>query len=265
MNNGFKIKDVRNVVFAGAFYPADPDELRKDVLNYIESCEVKVAGKPRIIIVPHAGYMYSGAVAGCVYKQTKGYKYNNIFILGATHREYVKNIGLGTCPIWRTPLGDLKTNEVLVKKLLSNGYFSNTESAFEEEHSVEVQLPFIKIIHPDASIIPMLSSEILYVPEVIEVLAENIKEDDLLVVSTDLSHYLSAELAGKVDSKTINKILSKKSDFDEGGACGIAGLSVAVALAKKKNYEPKLVKYAHSGMVTGDNGGVVGYGGIIFN
>ena len=256
---------VRRAGFAGVFYPAVPVELRKDISRYIENCEVKVAGKPRIIIVPHAGYIYSGAVAGCVYRQTRDYKYDNIFILGATHREYVKNIGLCTCPLCRTPLGDLKVNEVLVKKVSMSGYFQTTESAFDGEHSIEVQLPFIKVIHPEASIIPMLSSEVVNMSEIIKVLVEYINEDDLLVISTDLSHYLSAEFAEKVDSETISKILALRTDFDEECACGIAGLKIAVELAKERGYTPKLIKYAHSGMVTGDVKGVVGYGGILFN
>lgn len=255
---------VRMARFAGSFYPADPSELRKDVLQYIESCEIKVTDKPHIIIVPHAGYMYSGAVAGCVYKQTKDYKYNNIFILGATHREYVKNIGLDVCPYLRTPLGDLKVNEVLVKKVSMNDYFQVTGSAFDGEHSVEVQLPFVQVFHPNVSIIPMLSSEVENILEVVKVLMENIGEDDLLVISTDLSHYLSAEFAEKVDGETISKILTLRTDFDEECACGIAGIKVAVELAKKKGYKPKLIKYAHSGMITGDMKGVVGYGGIVF-
>jgi len=262
MNDFFE--NVREARFAGSFYPQDANELKRDILEYVGEGKKLTKSIPRIIIVPHAGYFFSGKVAGKVYKQTEGYNYKNIYILGSAHTQYVKNIGLCTCPSWWTPLGVASGNVGKINELSKSSGFSIKNEAFVDEHSIEVKLPFVSILHPKSKIIPMLSSDLEDAEGVVSTLIETIKNDGLLVISTDLSHYYPSKIAQKIDQNTINKILNLESNFTEEAACGLVGIEIAILIAKANKLKPILVEYKHSGMITGEMGGVVGYVGIVF-
>lgn len=244
----------REPMFAGSFYPAEKKVLEKTVKDFLKKnvCE-KIVGRVRAIIVPHAGYAYSGLVAAKAYsllEQKKvSQKFEKIVLLGPSHQEYF--VGAKTFDNdWEIPLGIVRVIPASLN-LMVNDF----------EHSLEVQLPFLQVVLKKFFLTPIIYSDI--VPnDLLKVIPEN----DLIVVSSDLSHFLDYSSAKKKDLLTIQKVLDLDYNglSELGDACGLTGLLTIVLLAKKKNWKPVLLDYKNSGDVINDKKGVVGYASIVF-
>ncbi|MDD3626690.1 MAG: AmmeMemoRadiSam system protein B [bacterium] len=271
---GVVVGDTYEPVVAGQFYPGTEKELSKaldEIFEEVPKTE-EVSEKPLVLIVPHAGYIYSGSTAGYGYYQLRNFKYNTIIIMGPTHRVPLTKVSVGTFKYFKTPLKksevDVDLANALIEKSPDNiGY---DPSAFKFEHSVEVQVPFIQKLFPDAKILPIVMPEN---GEAIKALSEAIvsvmkdRDDILLVASTDMSHFHDSKEAMLLDRKAIEYI----EDMDYAGLidgindgecelCGIGPvLTVMLAAEKLGATTVKTFKYSHSGMVSGDNKKVVGY------
>jgi AmmeMemoRadiSam system protein B len=268
---------IRKPVVAGAFYPADKNTLINQINIFLNKAKkIKVKGFLKILIVPHAGYDYSGQTAAWGFKQLKKQNYSRVIILGISHRSYFSYAAVYHQGAWQTPLGKVEIDEALVHNFLAKVDLK----PHQEEHSLEVELPFLQRILKDFKIVPILLSQTT--PRLLENLAaaivSRLNQKTLLVISSDLSHYPSYKIANKVDRKTINSILTGKPErfnriiqtgLDQPGvetcACGAEAIKVGMMVAKKLGIKKiKLLNYSNSGDRGGDKNQVVGYASIGF-
>lgn len=264
----------RRPAVAGYFYPSDAKELAQEVEEYMPP-QSKVDAKGAIC--PHAGYVYSGSVAGAVYSRLKP---KDIFImLGPNHTGYGSDVSVMTEGLWEIPLGSIRINKTVAKKIVEKTPLaSDNIQAHIYEHSLEVQLPFIHKLNPEAEIVP-ITLKMLSFKECInlaEAVAEAVKELELvdrmiIIASTDMSHYLPDDMARKIDSIAIDRI----KNFDPEGLynavqehkismCGfVPTVTMLYAVKLLGAKEVQIIKYATSAEVSRDYNRVVGYLGAI--
>jgi len=262
---------VRKASYAGYFYPASRETLEGDLRRLI----VKAEKKKRVLglIVPHAGYIYSGGCAG------KGFGSieltSSVILLGVNHRGAGYRLAVDGHDYWETPLGRIAVDAELRSELTSGQYFQVDSQAGIFEHSLEVQVPFIQFLNPQARILPILVSshqpvELLAAGRELARLLEK-KERPMMVASSDMSHYISAEAAKKLDGLAIDRMLnldaagliSTVSENDI-SMCGVAPVTLMLAAAVTAGAtQSALIEYTHSGAVTGDTAEVVGYASLI--
>ena len=249
----------RNPAVAGSFYSGDPEELRAMIADCLNRAKPEIPkGKLRGIIVPHAGYVYSGPVAAYGYKLLQGAQpksLERIVILGPSHYAAFPGMVESGYSSWGTPLGETETFSINVPAY---------PPAHEPEHSLEVQLPFLQqVLEGKAfSICPILTGEIL--PKEGATALEAKAKDSFFVVSSDLSHYLPYNTAVTRDRLSISLIEALDVDgfVKNGDACGKTGIAIIMALAKKKGWRIVKLHYANSGDTAGPKDGVVGYAAL---
>jgi MEMO1 family protein len=271
---------------AGSWYSADPTKLAQELQNHLDRVpSQKEKIKPRMILVPHPGLAFGGTTAAYAYKAVSEYKYRNIFLIGISHSLNFSGISIGDYDYYETPLGPLKVNKDITSYLFKiNEEFKFIPQAHMDENSLEMQLPFIKHVLGDhAQIIPILLSGYGY--ESAELLAKTIHEiitpDDLVIISSDFSHYPSYDDANRIDKETINaaltcdpkKFIAKMTELSQNPppncpcfACGDKALVAGLYLAQKLNLkEAALLHYENSGDFSfGDKSQVVGYGALVY-
>jgi len=263
---------LRKMAVAGSFYPLNKNELNSQLNKYLTVAK-KSDGKTRILIAPHAGLVYSGKTAAFAYKQVEGQ--NNIkrvIIIGSSHKNIFDYAALLTSGSFETPLGDLEIDQDFSEMILSPSQKIISDAKVHEgDHVLEMQAIFVKKVLPKAKIIPILVSQTT--PELVSALAfriaQNMDEETLLIISTDLSHYPDYETANLVDKNTIESILSfseiRQMENIETTACGIEAIKVAHKVAQLLGIDkPVLLKYENSGDTSGDKSRVVGYAAIGF-
>jgi len=266
--------EVKEPSVAGTFYPADTKELQNMVEEFLSKAEkIHNEGRPIALISPHAGYVFSGQVAAYGYKEIKGSDINKIILIGPSHRVGFKGASIYTKGSFRTPLGNIKINEKLAGSLLNeNADVKFYPEAYEKEHSLEVQLPFLQTVLKEFTIVPILvgSPTRQTFEHLTSRLAEILDDNTLLVVSTDLSHYHDYLVAKEMDSKVIAAIerlsvidIERLLRTGEAELCGGYPVLIALEVARRGGANTGvLFKYANSGDVTGDRGKVVGYASI---
>ncbi len=272
---------LRQPAVAGQFYQGSPSALRDQVERFIIRSAKKITALG--IVAPHAGLMYSGSVAGAVYSRIE--LPGTFVLIGPNHTGLGAPVSLMAKGQWETPLGTVRIDEELAAAILSRSRLIRDDSlAHLQEHSLEVQLPFIQYLKKDFSIVPiqMMDTRLETCLELGRAVAEGIAECEarnaeykargtLIVASSDMSHYISAEAAKKKDHKAIKRILDLDAQGlystvrDEGiTMCGygpvVAMLTACKALGATK---AELVKYTNSGEVSGDFDQVVGYAGVV--
>jgi AmmeMemoRadiSam system protein B/AmmeMemoRadiSam system protein A len=279
-----KPETVRQPVVAGTFYPGTKEELEAQIETFFQNVpEEKEEKALKILIVPHAGYEYSGQVAAFGFKQTQGKDYKKVILIGGSHQAFFEGAVIDESDDWETPLGKVGVDTDLAEKIIKESQnISFSSSVHAQEHSLEVELPFLQKTLSGFKIVPILLGETSgEFPEILAgFLAENISEETLIVVSTDLSHYPPYNVANEVDRKTVDSILSGELDnfsatisaqMEKGYpslvtcACGHEAVKVGMVLAEKLRISDiRLLKYANSGDVSGDMSRVVGYAAIGF-
>jgi len=263
LENKLKNANIRGPVFAGSWYPSNKNELDKSIGTYLNnSKKIEIEGEIKALIVPHAGYDYSGQIAAFAFKQINE-NYKNIFLIGPSHKYVLTGISISSYDYFKTPLGKVKVSKK-AEKMIDGEFIKNIEEAHSNEHSLEIEIPFLQKQIERFEIVPIIVGETD--PEKFKnALNENLEEDDLIVVSADLSHYHEYAKAIELDSYSIKNILELNdkeiltSEIDASWA--VASL---LKLAKEKSWKPYLISYANSGDITGDNTSVVGYASIIF-
>ena len=259
--NDEDINPVREMAVAGLFYPASIYQLDKDLDGYLEHVPSDLSARAHIMVVPHAGYKYSAQVAAHAYKRLLPFKKDitKVFILGPSHRALFKGVALSSAASFKTPLGIVKTNKKITDELAQNALFAINDQAHENEHALEVQMPFLQKTLDDFTIVPMLYGQ-AEPKDIAAALLPYLKNDDtILIISADLSHYLKYDEAKKADNKTAEQI-AKSEPLAEHQSCGATGINTAMILAKKLGFVPKLLDMANSGDASGERAKVVGYG-----
>jgi AmmeMemoRadiSam system protein B/AmmeMemoRadiSam system protein A len=260
---------------AGRFYPAERAELLKLVSELIDrQPEPAISQKPRILILPHAGYPYSGPVAGNGYRHLKGHAYDGVVVVGFTHRIQFDGASVDTREGYQTPLGTLPVHREAVALLQQFPGVRSIEEAHEtDEHSLEVQLPFLQVALERVRFVPILmgSADQADATRLAEALAALARSGDyLFIFTTDLSHYHPYEEAQAIDEETVNALLFETPQavhrlFDRGEleACGRGPVVTSLLLAAKLGYPKReLLVYANSADTAGNPSSVVGYAAI---
>ena len=264
---------LRNPVVAGQFYPGSPDQLRSMIEEMVDEQAVReeVIG----LVSPHAGYVYSGPVAGATISRIQ-FK-DTFIIMGPNHTGGGKPLSIMTEGVWKTPLGEVEIDSELGKQILAaSKYLQEDHVAHQHEHSIEVQLPFLQYFKPDIKIVPIVlayADGAIY-KEIGKGLARAIKDSNrevVLIASGDMTHYEPQKSAEKKDTQAIEAILDLNEDeltkrFQELNIsmCAYAPAISLISAAKELGaIRAELVKYQTSGDTTGDYSSVVGYAGII--
>jgi hypothetical protein len=259
----------RNAVVVGQFYPANGDQLRSDVEGYIRNARLPAMNQDAAckgLIVPHAGYMYSGPVAGsgyaCLASLDKSVQWT-VVILAPSHHVWFKGAALPVADEFQTPLGNVRVSEEA--ETLSKGalVFASAQ-AHALEHAVEVQLPFLQVSLGQFTTIPLVLGDVDTKALAREIMALNLRHM-LVVSSSDLSHYDPYDVAVEHDQGTIGHILKGEGDLLSGeDACGFMGIRTLLAMAHDLGWEPRLIDYRNSGDTAGDKSAVVGYASVGF-
>ncbi|MBI5020331.1 MAG: AmmeMemoRadiSam system protein B [Ignavibacteriales bacterium] len=265
-------KNVRLPAVAGTFYPADPSILTQDLNSLIDDAEkTAVHGKIVSLIVPHAGYIYSGLTAAHAYKLIEGIKFQTVVVISPSHREYFGGISIFDGTHYRTPLGDIQIDTHL-RELLVTGdkIIESSLRGHGGEHAIEIQLPFLQLVQKDFKLLPIVigdqSADNCY--HLGKRLGEILKDKNVLIIaSTDLSHFHESKSARKLDQIAIDKVskfdyegLMYDLEFEKTEACG-GGPMVATLMASKflGADSVKILHHCNSGDITGEHDSVVGY------
>ena len=263
-------QQVRPPAVAGLFYPAEPARLRADVEAMLQAARPAVGAgdtPPAALIVPHAGYVYSGPTAALAWVQAEALRgtVRRVVVLGPTHRVGVRALALPGCRAMDTPLGPVDVEvPPQVEALADAGLVVTRPDVHAAEHSLEVQLPFLAVVLPGASAVPLAVGWVSP-----ERAAEAIRpflgrEDTLVVISSDLSHYLPQVEARRVDDATIERILALRADISHEEACGATGVDALLLAAAEQGLRPRLLGAATSADTVGTPDRVVGYAAVGF-
>jgi AmmeMemoRadiSam system protein B len=250
---------------SGMFYPGNKNELLKMINDFLKGLKEKNIKNINGLIVPHAGYIYSGKTAAYAYNLIKNKKIEKIIILCPNHTTYLNGCCLDDFDSWLTSLGEIKVDFKLRKDLLSKGLFFSNNLPHLSEHAIEVQLPFLQqVLKNDFEILPIIVGEISN--EEAKKIANIINElKAFIIISTDLSHYNNLIKAEKIDKNTI-KIIENLDikKFNELDACGKYPLLIALNLMMLNKWKPKLLYYDTSATASKDKEKVVGYASFAF-
>jgi len=255
----------RIAAVAGQFYPESARQLRAEVNAFLTPAGETIA--VRALIVPHAGYCYSGGVAGCAYAYLKstGRDIKRVILLGPSHRVALQGCAISSYEAFTTPLGMIDVASRYYQPLLKSGLVSICDAAHILEHSLEVQLPFLQCCLDDFQIVPIVVGQCSAdtVREILSVL----QVDDsatLVVVSSDLSHYHDYQQAQVMDNNTIDNILNYQHRLAGEDACGCFSVNGLLDYAHSQKWQIRLIKKANSGDILGSKKEVVGYASFIF-
>lgn len=266
---------IQAAVVAGSFYPADVGLLKAEVAKFLAQAPAKpIDGTILGIIAPHAGYQYSGPIAGAAFKQVEGRDYARVVVMAPSHHAAVEGAALSSRDLYRTPLGDIPIDTAAVQGLLGKYRWAKDDQApYAQEHALEVELPFLQTVLKGFQLVPMIIG--MQHRETLDAIADGLaetfpSEDTLFVASTDLSHYLTYEKATADDRRTIGIMCEKDTEAfangvatEEAKLCGAAPVYVLKRLAEKRGAKFQLIEYANSGDTAGDKSRVVGYAAIV--
>ena len=261
---------IRESVIAGSWYSDGKEELSKEIDSYLENAGIAIKEKPISLISPHAGYIYSGQVAAYCYKQVLNKEYNRVIIIAPSHRYSLRGAALFDSGAFNTPLGIVPVDEESCERLLDiDPIFQREKAPHIEEHSLEIQLPFLQRALGSFKIVPILSTDndIEICRRMAKAISDIIDDKTLVVASSDLSHYYKQKDAEALDNTLIEYIKKidpegfiKSLKIGKCEACGSSPIIIALSLAKMSgNAVSEIFKYATSGDVSGEYGRVVGY------
>jgi len=259
---------VRAPAVAGMFYPGESRELAQALTDMLGAAahDAPERGVPKAIIAPHAGYVYSGPVAASVYTLLAPARRSitRVVLLGPTHRVAVRGLALPGCSAFATPLGTVEIDPTAVEALRGLPQVVVSAQAHALEHSLEVHVPFLQTAIEKFVLVPLAVGQ-ASTQEVVEVLdALWGGQETLIVVSSDLSHYLSYADAQAVDRSTAQAILGLGADISHEQACGATPVMGLTHLARQRGLKPELIDLRNSGDTAGDKNRVVGYGSFAF-
>lgn len=245
---------------AGMFYPDDPKELHDMIQKMLAAADAALP-VPKAIIAPHAGYIYSGSTAAAVYACLRRAKQQikRVVLLGPAHRYSFRGLAMTDADYFASPLGEIAIDKDLPLQI------QIINEAYHGENSLETQLPFLQEVLEDFKLVPILIGDAnnAQIVEVLEKLWGG--KENLIVISSDLSHYLDYDTAKNIDAVTIDAILNlQPQNIGYEQACGRKAINALLTIAGKKNLKPKLINACSSGDTAGAKDAVVGYAGLHF-
>ncbi len=256
---------VRPPAVAGMFYPADPKQLSQDINQFLlaaPACNLQ----PKALIVPHAGYIYSGIVAAAAYVCLKPItsRIRRVVLLGPTHRVAVRGLALPGVDSFETPLGHIKIDKVGINTLTHLPQVTTHPETHALEHSLEVQLPFLQTVLDNFTLLPLAVG--MATPEEVAQVLETLwgGDETLIVISSDLSHFLPYANAQHVDNDSVQSILQLQPFLNHEQACGATPINGLVIAARQHHLTPHLLDLRNSGDTAGTPDRVVGYAAFAF-
>jgi hypothetical protein len=260
---------VREPAVAGAFYPGQGPILSCDVMRMLAAAHLATDAPvkaPKAIIVPHAGYIYSGPTAALAYARLASARktIRRVVLLGPVHRVPVRGLALPDVDSFATPLGEIEVDQDAVAAITLLPQVVVSPMAHRLEHSLEVQLPFLQSVLYDFKLLPLAVGDATpsEVAQVLEALWGG--EETLIVVSSDLSHFLHYRAAQTADRETAQDIMNFNSSLTHEQACGGTPVNGLLLAAKRHHLQPQLLGLCNSGDTAGDKGRVVGYAAFAF-
>lgn len=256
------MKNTRLAACAGTFYPGNPKILAATLDSMLaETMEVNLP-RPKAMIVPHAGYAYSGQVAARAYSRLKGSGFSRVLLLGPAHRVGFRGMALPRSNAFETPLGSTSVDHPAPLEALPQVFLS--DEPHEMEHALEVQLPFLQTVLGQFSLVPLLvgTENPEAVSSVIDIFLDD--PETLILVSSDLSHFHPYDEAKKIDGVTVQAILNLDATLDHEEACGATPINGLLLSARKCGLTPNLLDLKNSGDSAGDRKRVVGYASFAF-
>ncbi|BFM14932.1 AmmeMemoRadiSam system protein B [Maricurvus nonylphenolicus] len=255
---------IRPSAVAGSFYPADPQQLHRDIKTYLDNAGRSGPFKtwaPKALITPHAGYVYSAPIAASAFRTLKHREdIHRVVLLGPSHRVPFKGIASPDCDSFRTPLGIIPLDTQVLEQLEHLNLVQPLADAHRLEHSLEVQLPFLQTLLDDFELIPLVvgDAEPETVAEVLDMLWGG--DETLIIISSDLSHYLEYSNAKSTDRRTTQAIESFDHHLNGEQACGCRAINGLLCCAHAKRMQLTTLDVRNSGDTAGDKDRVVGYG-----
>ncbi|MDO9206589.1 AmmeMemoRadiSam system protein B [Methylotenera sp.] len=258
---------IRQPAVAGTFYPRDGKVLANEVVSFLNAATPAIDHvSPKAIIVPHAGYVYSGQTAASAYAclSPSRMTIKRVILLGPVHRVPVRGLALPDVEAFVTPLGEIKLDQSAMASIAGLNQVVVSSPAHALEHSLEVQLPFLQTVLDDFKLVPLAVGDATptEVAEVLDTLWGG--PETVIVVSSDLSHFLPYEMAQLVDKETVQNILRLNNTLTHHQACGGTPINGLLLAARHHHLKPKLLELCNSGDTAGDKNRVVGYASFIF-
>jgi AmmeMemoRadiSam system protein B len=268
------VDQIRAPAVAGRFYPGEPGELQRLVDRLLVEARAYEGPPPKALIVPHAGYVYSGAVAANAYRRvtTRSSTIRKVVVIGPAHRVYLEGLAVPSCRAFRTPLGEVAIDPTLLERVRTLAHVVVSDEAHRDEHSLEVQLPFLQRLLPPFTLLPVVVGRAR--PSEVAELLEQVwgGDETLIVISSDLSHYHPYAHAAALDQQTAAWIVaSEQPGLDSNRACGAACIDGLIELSRREpgRLRRELIDLRSSGDTAGLHGPsgpdglhdqVVGYG-----
>ena len=262
------VSGIRTAAVAGTFYPGHAGTLAQDIAAMLDAAAAPSAQDPapKALIAPHAGYIYSGPVAASAYVRLRPLRdvIKRVVLLGPVHRVAVRGLALPGADAFATPLGKVAIDPAAVAAISHLPQVVVSRPAHAQEHSLEVHLPFLQTVLGDFQIVPLAVGDATgeEVAQVLELLWGG--PETLIVVSSDMSHYLGYADARTVDQSTAQAILDLNSHIDHRQACGGTPVNGLMLMARRRGLRPQLLDLRNSGDTAGDRSRVVGYGSFAF-
>ena len=259
---------IRPPAVAGMFYPANPDVL-SDMIeqDLAQATPTSVVTAPKVLIVPHAGYIYSGSVAASAFALLEPYRQliNRVVVIGPSHRVGFNGVAISSADNFGTPLGAIPVDKKVQAKLSEIADVHVIDEAHAAEHSLEVQLPFLQYILDEFKIVPIVAGDAnpQLIAKIIEILWGG--SETLIVISSDLSHFHQYLKAKQLDQATSQAILDLDVNvIDSQHACGCVGIKGLLTFAQRHPLEASIIDLKNSGDTAGSKDSVVGYGAYLF-
>jgi AmmeMemoRadiSam system protein B len=259
--------NIRPSAVAGAFYPLSGPILQSNINLLLHEVQSATGlDVPKALIVPHAGYVYSGATAAVAYARLAAARniIKRVVLLGPTHRVAVRGLALPGVDAFATPLGNVKLDQAAMSVISGMPQVSVSSAAHAQEHSLEVQLPFLQTVLGEFKLIPLAvgDASATEVADVLDKLWGG--PETLIVISSDLSHFLPYHVAQSMDHQTVQSILDMHGPISHEQACGGTPINGLMLAAQRHHLYPQLLDMRNSGDTTGDKNRVVGYASFAF-
>lgn len=257
----------RDPAVAGLFYTADAAVLREQVEALLRGAAVPAGEPPKALIVPHAGYQYSGAVAASAYRYLASVRerIQRVVLLGPAHRVWLDGLAVPSVDAFATPLGDIPIDTAARAAVARLPGVQVSDTAHAQEHSLEVQLPFLQVALGNFSLLPIVIGECA--PAAVAAVIDTLwgGPETLIVISSDLSHFHTYDEARRIDAGTSRRILEGATDLRGDEACGAAAVNGLIAAQHAGNLSIEQVDLRNSGDTAGDRTRVVGYGAYVLH
>ncbi len=268
---------LRRSIIAGSWYPGEPSVLRRDVTAYLSHAPaIQIESDIMGIVVPHAGYIYSGQVAAHAYKVLQGRQYDTVILIGPSHRVAFSGVSIYSHGAYETPLGEIIVDEHFAGMLMQRSkLISDLPAAHAQEHSLEIQLPFLQVVLGHFKLVPLVMGDQSTATclELADIIHQVSKDRNILIVgSSDLSHFHDYKKAKELDGIVLGYVQNYDTEglldsltAGKAEACGGGPLAVTMLTSQKKGARhSQLLNYANSGDVTGDKRSVVGYASVVY-